>query len=399
MNPGIAYATLAFVMWGLFPLYFRQIAAVPPLEVVLHRSVWSLLFVIALLAALRRFGWMRELAAQPRRLGLFALSALLLSGNWLLYVYAIHSGQVVEASLGYFINPIVNVLLGVLVLHERLNKAQWASVALAAAGVLWLTLLNGRLPWIALALAVSFAFYGLMRKTASLGALEGLALETMLLAPVVLPALAWWSFSGRGAMAQGDLALDAWLVIGGPLTALPLLLFAAGARRLPLATVGPAAVPVTHAPAGAGRVGVPRALRPRAPARLRLHLGRRWRCIRPTAGGARAQPRAAASGRRRADQVVEGRQRRLGAVAGGDDDLLVGHRRRVARGEHAGQVGGAARVDDDLAVAAQLDRALQELGVGHQADLHEHAGQFDRVLDAADAVLEAQAVDLAGRRR
>ena len=128
MNAGIAYATLAFVMWGLFPLYFRQIAAVPPLEVVLHRSVWSLLFVDRLLAALRRFGWMRELAAQPRRLGLFALSALLLSGNWLLYVYAIHSGQVVEASLGYFINPIVNVLLGVLVLHERLtarNGPRW----------------------------------------------------------------------------------------------------------------------------------------------------------------------------------------------------------------------------------------------------------------------------------
>ena len=238
MNPGIAYATLAFVMWGLFPLYFRQIAAVPPLEVVLHRSVWSLLFVIVLLALLRRFGWMRELAAQPSRLGQFALSALLLSANWLLYVHAIGSAQVVEASLGYFINPIVSVLLGVLVLHERLNKMQWASVALAAAGVLWLTLLNGRLPWIALALAVSFAIYGLIRKTASLGPLEGLALETMLLAPVALPALAWWSFSGRGAIAQGDLALDAWLVIGGPLTALPLLLFAAGARRLPLATVG-----------------------------------------------------------------------------------------------------------------------------------------------------------------
>jgi chloramphenicol-sensitive protein RarD len=238
MNAGITYATLAFVMWGLFPLYFRQIAAVPPLEVVLHRSAWSLLFVFGVLALLRRFGWMRELAAQPRRLASFALSALLLSGNWLLYVYAIQSGQVVEASLGYFINPIVNVLLGVLVLHERLNKAQWASVALAAAGVLWLTLLNGRLPWVALVLAVSFGLYGLMRKTASLGALEGLALETLLLAPVVLPALAWWTLRGSGAMARGDLALDVWLVIGGPLTALPLLLFAASARRLPLATVG-----------------------------------------------------------------------------------------------------------------------------------------------------------------
>jgi chloramphenicol-sensitive protein RarD len=238
MNAGIAYATLAFVMWGLFPLYFRHIAAVPPLEVVLHRSAWSLLFVMGLLAALRRFGWLRELAAQPRRLGSFALSALLLAVNWLLYVYAVQSGQVVEASLGYFINPIVSVLLGVLVLHERLNKAQWCAVALAAVGVLWLTLLAGRLPWIALMLAVSFGLYGLMRKTASLGALEGLALETLLLAPLVLPALAWWSYSGRGAMAQGDPALAAWLIIGGPLTALPLLLFAASARRLPLATVG-----------------------------------------------------------------------------------------------------------------------------------------------------------------
>jgi chloramphenicol-sensitive protein RarD len=238
MNAGIAYATLAFVAWGLFPLYFRQIASVPPLEVVLHRSVWSMLFVVGVLVALRGFGWMREMAAQPRRLWLFALSALLLSVNWLLYVYAIQSGQVVEASLGYFINPIVNVLLGVLVLHERLNKAQWVAVALAAVGVLWLTLLNGRLPWIALVLALSFGLYGLIRKTASLGALEGLALETLLLAPVAVPLLAWWTLRGSGAMAQGDLALNAWLLIGGPLTALPLLLFAAGARRLSLATVG-----------------------------------------------------------------------------------------------------------------------------------------------------------------
>jgi chloramphenicol-sensitive protein RarD len=238
MNAGIAYATLAFVMWGLFPLYFRHIAAVPPLEVVLHRSVWSLLFVVGVLAALRRFGWLRELATQPRRLISFALSALLLAGNWLLYVYAVQSGQVVEASLGYFINPIVSVLLGVVVLHERLNNAQWAAVALAAAGVLWLTVLAGRLPWIALVLACSFGLYGLLRKTASLGALEGLALETLLLAPLVLPALAWWTLRGSGALAQGDGELAAWLVIGGPLTALPLLLFAASARRLPLTTVG-----------------------------------------------------------------------------------------------------------------------------------------------------------------
>ena len=238
MNAGIVYATLAFVMWGLFPLYLRHIAAVPALEVVLHRSVWSLCFLLGVLAVLRRFGWLRELPSQPRLLALFGLSALLLSCNWLLYVYAVQSGQVVEASLGYFINPIVNVLLGVLVLKERLNRVQWAAVALAAGGVLWLALLAGRLPWIALALAISFGLYGLMRKTATLGALEGLTLETLLLAPLAVPLLAWWSLSTDSVVARGDAPLLGWLLLAGPLTALPLLLFGAGARRLPLATIG-----------------------------------------------------------------------------------------------------------------------------------------------------------------
>ncbi len=238
MHAGIVYATLAFVIWGLFPLYLRQVATVHPVEVVLHRSAWSLLFLLVLLVLLRRFGWFRQVLKQPRLLGLFTLSALLLSCNWLVYVFAVQSGHVVEASLGYFINPIVNVLLGVLVLHERLNRVQWAAVALAAAGVLWLAVLGGRLPWIALVLAFSFGFYGLMRKTSSLGALEGLALETLLLAPLVLPLLAWWTFSGQGAMARGDWGLNAWLLLGGPLTALALVWFAAGARRLPLTTVG-----------------------------------------------------------------------------------------------------------------------------------------------------------------
>jgi len=238
MNTGIAYALGAFVLWGLLPLYFKQIASVPALEVVLHRSVWSLVFVLMLLAGLRRFGWLRELARQPRRLGLFLCSALLLSGNWLVYVYAVQSGQVVQTSLGYFINPIVNVLLGVLVLHERLRRVQWMAVALAAIGVLWLTLLAGQLPWIALVLALSFGVYGLMRKTATLGALEGLALETMLVAPLALPLLAWWTLDGHGALAQGDMGLDLWLLLAGPVTAVPLLLFTAGARRLPLATIG-----------------------------------------------------------------------------------------------------------------------------------------------------------------
>jgi chloramphenicol-sensitive protein RarD len=205
---------------------------------ILHRSLWSLAFVAALLALLGRWLWLQLLRGPGRQLATFGASALLLAGNWLLYVWAVHEGHVVEASLGYFINPLVNVLLGVLVLHERLKPVQWIAVALAAAGVLWLTVLSGRLPWIALTLACTFGLYGLMRKTASLGALEGLALETVLLAPIVLPWLAWWTFANGGALARGDPGLALLLLAAGPLTAAPLLLFAAGARRLRLATVG-----------------------------------------------------------------------------------------------------------------------------------------------------------------
>ncbi|MFT3816515.1 MAG: EamA family transporter RarD [Rubrivivax sp.] len=237
MNPGLLYAGLAFGIWGLFPLYLRQIDSVPPLEVVLQRSAWSLLLLVVVLTVLRRWQWLGEVAREPRRILPFAASALLLTGNWLVYVWAVQAGQVLDASLGYFINPLVSVLLGVLVLHERLRRAQWLAVALAAIGVAWLTWQTGRLPWVALALAFSFAIYGLIRKTGHLGALEGLALETLLLAPLVLPALVWVTAHG-GALSRGDWALNAWLSLSGPLTALPLLLFAAAARRLSLATVG-----------------------------------------------------------------------------------------------------------------------------------------------------------------
>lgn len=238
MNPGFLYAFGAFTIWGLFPLYFRLIQQVAPMEVVLQRSLWSLVFLGLLLTALKRWAWLKQVWAEPRKLPIFAFSALLLAANWLVYVYAIQSHQVVEASLGYFINPLVNVLLGVLVLRERLSPVKWLAVALAAAGVAWLTWQLGRLPWIALVLACSFGVYGLVRKTASLGALEGLALETLLLAPLVLPVLLWWTFTQNGVWAQGDLGASLWLALSGPLSALPLLLFAMAARRLPLATVG-----------------------------------------------------------------------------------------------------------------------------------------------------------------
>ncbi|MDP2004437.1 MAG: EamA family transporter RarD [Rubrivivax sp.] len=238
MHTGLVYALLAFGSWGLFPLYFALVAQVPPLEVVLHRSVWSLLLVLGVLAWQRRWAWLGETLRQPKRVALFATSALLLASNWLVYVMAVQTGHVAEASLGYFINPLVNVLLGVLVLHERLRPLQWLSVAVAAAGVLWLTWQGGRLPWIALVLAGSFGVYGLLRKIAPLGALEGLALENLLLAPLAVPVLLWWSFLHDGVLATGPGSLIALLLLSGPLTALPLLWFAGAARRLKLATLG-----------------------------------------------------------------------------------------------------------------------------------------------------------------
>ena len=238
MSPGLLYAALAYLSWGLFPLYFHQVASVPALEVVLHRTLWSLVFVLGVLVLRRQWAWVREVLRQPRVLGAFALSALLLAANWVTYVWAVHHGHVVDSSLGYFILPLVNVGLGFVFLHERPRPGQWAAVAVAACGVLWLTVQAGRVPWIALILAVTFGFYGLLRKVAVLGALEGLALETMVLAPVTVVVLGWWALQGQGALTQGDASTLGWLMLAGPVTAIPLLWFAAGARRIPLATMG-----------------------------------------------------------------------------------------------------------------------------------------------------------------
>lgn len=238
MQSGILYATLAYIAWGLFPLYFHQLAAVSPLEVIAHRTVWSMVFVALLLVARRQLGWIAPLLRQPRLVGAFALSALLLSANWLIYVWAVNNGHVVDSSLGYFILPLVNVAMGYAFLHERPRSGQWLAVAIAAAGVLWLTWQGGHLPWISLALALSFGFYGLLRKTAVLGALEGLALETALLAPLALGALLFWGWQGTAAWTHVDAHGLLWLLAAGPITAVPLLLFAAGARRIPLATMG-----------------------------------------------------------------------------------------------------------------------------------------------------------------
>ncbi len=238
MNIGIVFATSAYVFWGLFPLYFMQVADVPSLEVVLHRTVWAMVFILVILSVLKRWAWVGALRQQPRVLGAFALSALLLSTNWLVYVWAVQNGHVLDASLGYFMLPLINVALGLVFLNERPRRGQWLAVGVAGAGVLWLALQTAHVPWVALVLALSFGFYGLLRKVAVLGALEGLALETMMMAPIAAVILGFWTWQGQGVLAKGHVADLGWLLLAGPLTAIPLLLFAAGARRIPMTTMG-----------------------------------------------------------------------------------------------------------------------------------------------------------------
>ena len=239
MSSGIRYGLSAHVPWGMTPLFFKQLQAASAIEVVLHRMVWSLVFVLIVLAVLRRWNWLGDVRRSPALLGKFAVSALLLAGNWLSYVWAVNNGHVLDASLGYFILPLINVALGFIFLHERPRKAQWVAFALAATGVLWMAVQSGHVPWLALLIAMTFGFYGLMRKTATLGALEGMSLETMLLAPLAVVALLWAGPSGPGSQWPAHDA-HTWLffLLSGPVTAIPLLLFAAGARRVPLSTMG-----------------------------------------------------------------------------------------------------------------------------------------------------------------
>jgi chloramphenicol-sensitive protein RarD len=238
MNPGILQAASAFLAWGLFPLYFKALREVPPFEILLHRVLWSLAFIVIVLAWRRQWAWLPGLIRKPAVLASFAASAFLLSANWCIYIWSVNTDRVVDASLGYFINPLINVVLGYLLLKERMRPLQWSAVALAACGVGWLTWQTGHPPWIALGLGLTFGFYGLLRKTAALGALEGLALETIVLAPFAAMALAWLAAHRMTALGAASVHTHWLLAMSGPITAVPLLLFAGAARRLPLSLLG-----------------------------------------------------------------------------------------------------------------------------------------------------------------
>lgn len=235
---GTLYGAAAYGLWGLFPLYWPLLAPASPVEVVAHRIVWSLLVVVALLAAVRRLPAFAAALRDRSRLWRLALAAVVISVNWATYIYGVTSDQVVETSLGYFVNPIVTVLMGVLVLGERLRPGQWAALGLAAVAVVVLTVEAGRPPYIALVLAFSFGTYGLLKKTTRVGAVEGLGVETLVL---FLPAggyLMWLGATGDGTFTSEGSGHVALLVLSGLVTAVPLLLFGAAATRVPLTTLG-----------------------------------------------------------------------------------------------------------------------------------------------------------------
>jgi chloramphenicol-sensitive protein RarD len=238
MNEGAWYAVCAYVCWGLFPIYWKQLDRVPALQLIGHRILWSFVMLAAIIGATRQWHAFRRVSFNTSVLRVYAVAAVLVTVNWFTFVWAVNSGYVVETSLGYFINPLVNVLFGVLFLHERLRPVQWIAIGLAAAGVLYLTILYGSLPWIALVLALSFGSYGLVKKKGLLGSVQGLALETAILMPLAIAYLMYVERRGEGALLHGGFRSDLLLLGTGAVTTIPLLFFASAVQRISLSLLG-----------------------------------------------------------------------------------------------------------------------------------------------------------------
>ncbi len=235
MKKGVLFAVAANLLWGFLPVYWKALQAVPPVEILAHRIFWSFVLLAVLMTLRRNWAGLREKLRRRRTRVAFLTAAVVLGANWLIFIWAVNTGHLVETSLGYFINPLVNVLLGFFFLRERLNRAQTVAVILAGAGLAFLAWRYGGLPWISLALALSFGFYGLIKKVGALGAGEGLTFETAVLS---IPALAYLGLLGGGGAFGRASGLTGLLLLSGFATAVPLLFFAAAARRIPLATVG-----------------------------------------------------------------------------------------------------------------------------------------------------------------
>lgn len=237
---GTLYGFLAYLAWGMFPLYFHALIPAGPWEILAHRILWTLLLCVVLLGVTRHLGFLRSLFGDLKRLGAISIAAVLIAINWVVYVLAVTTGHVTEAALGYFLNPLVTVMLGVLVLGEKLRRMQWLAVAIGVIACVYLAVDYGSPPWISVGLALSFAAYGLMKKRVGgrLTALEGLTAETVVLAPFAAVMLVWLGATGRSTWSGNGSWHPLLLALSGVATAIPLLLFAAAARRIPLSTIG-----------------------------------------------------------------------------------------------------------------------------------------------------------------
>jgi chloramphenicol-sensitive protein RarD len=238
MNKGIWHAIGAYVAWGVLPVYWKWLQQVDAVQLISHRIVWSFVTLLAFILFSRQWKTFRAAVLIPRVLGTYLVAGLLIGINWLVYVWAVNAGFIIETSLGYFINPLISVLLGVILFRERLRAGQWISIGLALVGVLYLTLAHGTLPWIALTLAFCFGCYGLVKKTAPLGSFYGLTLETgILLLPAVLYLIVI-DQTGQGAFLHSSGLVDVLLIGAGMLTTIPMLLFSSAAQRIPLSLIG-----------------------------------------------------------------------------------------------------------------------------------------------------------------
>lgn len=238
MKSGTLAALVAYITWGLLPIFWKAIEHVPAQEILGHRVIWSLLVTLGLMALRHNWEWLKQAIERPKTLLPYVGAAALLMLNWFIYIWANNNGHIVETSLGYFINPLVNVLLGVLFLRERMRPGQWAAVGLAFAGVAYMTVSYGQPPWIALALALTFGFYGLIHKVGTLESVQGLSLETALMFLPALGFLVYLGNRGAGAFVQAGPATTLLLALSGFATAIPLILFTYGARRIQLTTLG-----------------------------------------------------------------------------------------------------------------------------------------------------------------
>lgn len=235
---GIALAGFSYIFWGFMPLYWRLLDAVPPFELTVHRIFWCALFVAVVALVRGRAEHVAAILRNPRVLATLALTSVLITCNWTIFIYCVATDQLVEASLGYYINPLISIALGVLLFGEHMTKLRLAAVMLAALAVAIKAFGLGHIPWIAPCLALSFGFYGYFRKLTPVDSLDGLTVETWILFPITLALVGFWAWKGVGAFPSSNLVRDGLLIFGGPLTAIPLAMFAAGARRIRLSTLG-----------------------------------------------------------------------------------------------------------------------------------------------------------------